>query len=88
MSEGGNEWSDIMQRKPVRAAFNLICIVACGGYGIGAVRDIIQPSEQSQVLVEQLGTTGYIVMNVGLAAVCLWVVLAFVRQTIKLFQGE
>lgn len=88
MAGQGNNWNDFMQSKPVRMALNALCSVICGYYAIGAVFDLVRPSETSLMLIEQMGTYGYYALTVVRMVVCLWVAVVFARMTVKTFHEE
>lgn len=88
MAGQGNNWNDFMQSKPVRIMLNAFCAVICGYYAVGAVFDLVRPSETSLMLIEQVGTLGYYALTVARLVVCLWVAVVFARMTVKTIREE
>lgn len=84
----GNDWNSFMRSKAVRLALNGLCAVICGYYAVSAVFDIVSPNEQSQMLVEAMGQTGFMVMTIVRLLVCLWASIAFARLTVKVLQEK
>lgn len=81
-----DDWNSFIQSRPMRILLNAICAVCCGFYAVGGVRDLISPSDSSQVLLEQMGTTGFYAMTVIRTLVCVWVAVVFARMAYKAFK--
>lgn len=88
MAQGGNNWNSFMQERPTRILLNALCSVICGFYGVGAVVDLVRPGDSAQMLMEQMGTTGYTVMTVARLLVMLWACIAFARSAVKVLQEK
>ena len=88
MANKGNNWNSFMEDKPTRILLNALCMVFCGYYAVGAVIDLVRPSESSQLLIAQMGQTGYIVMTVVRLLVMLWAAVAFARMAYKVYKED
>lgn len=81
MLGNGDNWNEIMQSKVARLVLNGICVVVTGYYAIGGMVELATPpSESTQMLVDQLGTTAYFALTIARIIVCLWVCIAFLRM--------
>ena len=83
----GNDWNSFMQSKAVRVVLYGICVGTCAVYAAGAVNDLRFP-ENSAILVESMGLTGFYVMTGVRLVVMLWVALVFVRMLVKAIRGD
>lgn len=84
----GNNWNSFMQEKPTRILLNALCSVICGYYGVGAIVDLVRPNENAQMLAEQIGQTGYLVLTVLRLLAMLWATVAFARAAVKILQEK
>ena len=88
MAQNGSNWNSFMQDKPTRILLNLICTGFCGFYAVGAVMDLIRPNESTQMLAQQMGQTGFLVMTVARFLVLLWAAVTFARMAWKVFKED
>ena len=83
-----NDWNNFMQSKPIRIILYTVCVVFSGFYAIDAAMELVSPHEQSLMLIEQIGQTGFMAMTVARLLVCAWAAFSFARLTYKIFKGE
>ena len=88
MANKGNNWNSFMEDKPTRILLNVLCMGFCGYHAFGAVMALVRPGESSQILMAQMGQTGYVAMTVVRLLVMLWAVVAFARMAIKTYQED
>ena len=79
----GNDWNSFMQSKPVRVLLYGLCVVCCAFYALGAVMDLVSPSEATAMLAQTMGQTGFVIMTVVRFLVCVWAAVAFGRLVVK-----
>ena len=83
----GSDWNNFMQSRPVRIVLYTVCTCCCVFYAAGAVSDLLHP-ENSTMLIETMGSTGFYVMTVVRLVVMAWVAFAFGRLVAKAIRGD